>query len=54
MTVSGLKPSFEVGSSSKLSFLKKPVAEETKQAAKKVWSLSAMDMNDDDVVSTCS
>uniref|UniRef100_H2Y8D1 Anamorsin homolog n=2 Tax=Ciona savignyi TaxID=51511 RepID=H2Y8D1_CIOSA len=44
--LSAEKPSFEVGSSSKLSFGKMKSEDDN---AKKVWNLSAMDMNDDDV-----
>lgn len=45
-------PQFKVGSSAKLSFGKKksiPNGDTSKAEAKKIWSLSAMDMNDDDV-----
>lgn len=46
-------PQFKVGSSAKLSFgKKKPITtngDTSKAEAKKIWSLSAMDMNDDDV-----
>ncbi|CAK8696025.1 anamorsin homolog [Clavelina lepadiformis] len=50
--VFGEKPSFEVGSSLKLKKAIKPTTpldKNTVSEAKKVWSLSAMDMNDDDV-----
>jgi len=44
-------PQFKVGSSAKLSFGKKKSLDSSsnKAEAKKIWSLSAMDMNDDDV-----
>jgi len=46
-------PQFKVGSSAKLSFGKKKTVasggDTSKADAKKIWSLSAMDMNDDDV-----
>ncbi|XP_042336696.1 anamorsin [Sceloporus undulatus] len=50
----GKKPNFEVGSSSqlKLSFAKKPAASEkpaVDPTAAKLWTLSANDMNDDDM-----
>nr|XP_060644156.1 anamorsin [Anolis sagrei ordinatus] len=50
----GKKPNFEVGSSSqlRLSFAKKPTAAEkpaVDPSAAKQWTLSASDMNDDDV-----
>jgi len=47
------KPGFEVGSSSKLRInlnKKRPAAvEQEKENAKKIWSLSAQDINDDDI-----
>lgn len=50
LTVSSNKPSYEVGSTTqlKLSFAK-PKTVSSSGNAKQVWTLSAMDMNDDDV-----
>ena len=50
ITITASKPSFEQGSSTKLNFLKKAPDQESKQSAKQIWSLSAMDMDDEDVV----
>ncbi|XP_054856107.1 anamorsin [Eublepharis macularius] len=52
--IEGKKPNFEVGSSSqlKLSFVKKPVPSEKPSVdptAAKLWTLSASDMNDEDM-----
>ncbi|XP_078400012.1 anamorsin isoform X2 [Cetorhinus maximus] len=54
MALMAKKPNFEVGSSAqlKLSFVKKPKAVEKPQLdlnTRKAWTLSATDMNDDDV-----
>nr|XP_006821200.1 PREDICTED: anamorsin homolog [Saccoglossus kowalevskii] len=43
------KPGFEVGSSSQLSFAKKPKTEVNSSKATNVWTLSASDMADDDL-----
>lgn len=55
-TVTAMTPSFEIGSTTqlKLSFAKKKtdnaVNKVSNESSKQVWTLSAMDMNDDDMV----